>query len=85
MQLAIVTTLLPTLLLSGFMAPIASMPKVIQLVTYVVPARYFLVILRGLFLKGTTLDIIWPQALALLVFATLMLTLGVRKFKTRLD
>jgi len=85
MQIALVTTLLPTLLLSGFMAPIASMPKVIQLITYVVPARYFLVILRGLFLKGATLDIIWPQALALLVFATVMLTIGVRKFKTRLD
>jgi ABC-2 type transport system permease protein len=85
MQLAIVTTMLPTLLLSGFMAPIASMPKLIQAITYVVPARYFLVILRGLFLKGTTLAIFWPQAAALLIFAVVMFSLGVGKFKTRLD
>ena len=67
------------------MAPIASMPKIIQLITYVVPARYFLVILRGLFLKGSTLDVLWPQTLALFVFAAVMLTIGVRRFKTRLD
>jgi len=85
MQFALLTTMLPALLLSGFMAPIASMPKLIQVISYIVPARYFLVIVRGLFLKGISLSAVWPQALALIVFATLMLTLGVRKFKTRIE
>ena len=77
--------MLPALLLSGFMAPIASMTTVVRAITYVVPARYFLVILRGLFLKGITLDVVWPQALALVVFACFMFALGLRRFKTRLD
>jgi ABC-2 type transport system permease protein len=85
MQVAFLSSMLPALILSGFMAPIASMPKVVQILTYVVPARYFLTIVRGIFLKGTTLSIVWPQALALVVFAALMLVLAVKKFKTRLD
>ena len=85
MQLSLITSMLPALLLSGFMSPIASMPKVIQLITYLIPARYFLVVARGIFLKGLGLGTLWPEALALLLFAAVMLTLGVRRFKTRLD
>jgi ABC-2 type transport system permease protein len=84
-QLALVTSMLPTLLLSGFMSPIASMPQIIQAVTVIVPARYFLVVARGIFLKGSTMAELWPQALALAGFALLMLALGVKRFKTRLD
>ncbi len=85
MQLALLSSLLPTLLLSGFMSPIASMPEVVQWLTYAVPARYFLIITRGIFLKGLGLTELWPQALALLGFAALMLRLGMARFKTRLD
>ena len=57
--------LMPMIYLSGFIFPIENMPRVIQLVTYLIPLRYFLVIVRGIFLKGIGLDLLWPQALAL--------------------
>lgn len=85
MQFSILSSMLPAMLLSGFMAPIASMPHIIQLITYVIPARYFLTITRGLFLKGVGLEVVWPQALALVLFASVMMILAIRKFKTRLD
>ena len=64
-QLALLASFLPTLMLSGFIFPIASMPAVLQAITYVVPARYFLIALRGIVLKGVGLSIIWPQLVAL--------------------
>ena len=57
--------LLPMVFLSGFIFPIENMPAAVQTVTYLVPVRYFLVILRGIFLKGIGLEVLWPQALAL--------------------
>jgi ABC-2 type transport system permease protein len=84
-QLALMSSMLPALLLSGFMSPIASMPAVMQLVTRIIPARYFLVILRGVFLKGVGLAALWPQAVALIVFAVLMLGACTRRFKPRID
>ncbi|MGE0702877.1 MAG: ABC transporter permease [Vicinamibacterales bacterium] len=75
-QIALLTSFLPTLMLSGFIFPIAAMPPFLQAVTYVVPARYFLIALRGVVLKGVDLSIIWPQCVALGVYATLMLTLA---------
>ena len=85
MQLSILSSMLPALLLSGFLSPIASMPRVVQAITYIVPARYFLTILRGVFLKGVGLDILWPQAAALVVFAVVMLAAGTARFKPRID
>ena len=68
-QQAMMTTifffLTPMIYLSGFIFPIENMPAWIQPVTYLIPLRYFLVILRGLFLKGVGLETFWPQALAL--------------------
>ena len=84
-QLALMSSMLPALLLSGFMSPIASMPAVVQAITYVVPARYFLVILRGVFLKGTGLATLWPQAAALVAFAVFMVVAGTKRFKPRID
>jgi len=55
-QLALLSSFLPTFILSGFIFPISSMPRVLQFVTYVVPARYFLVALRGIVLKGSAID-----------------------------
>jgi len=75
-QMALLTSFLPTLMLSGFIFPIAAMPPFLQAVTYVVPARYFLVALRGIVLKGVDLSIVWPQCVALGVYATVMLTLA---------
>ena len=70
----------PAMLLSGFAFPIANMPTVVQWITYVDPLRYFLVIIRGVFLKGIGLDILWPQMLVLGAMGVVMLGLAVRRF-----
>ena len=75
-QAALLAAFLPTLMLSGFIFPISSMPRALQLVTTLVPARYFLVALRGIVLKGTPLPLLWPQILALTAYALAMLTLA---------
>jgi ABC-2 type transport system permease protein len=69
--------LIPMVFLSGFVFPIENMPEWIQPVTYLIPLRYFLVILRGIFLKGIGLETLWPQALALLAWGAGILTLAV--------
>ena len=85
MQVALLTSMLPSLLLSGFMSPIASMPEIVQHISRIVPARYFLVVLRGLFLKGASLASMWPEVAALAVFAVVMLAACAARFKTRID
>ncbi|MDD2680062.1 MAG: ABC transporter permease [Candidatus Omnitrophica bacterium] len=82
-QLATLTTMLPTVLLSGFIYPIFNMPKFIQAVTYLVPARYYIVVLRELFLKGGTMSTLWDETLFLFLFALIMFGLTVRKFKKK--
>ncbi len=82
-QMAIMATFIPTYLLSGFVYPIFNMPVVIQFITYFVPARYFIVVLRGIYLKGVGLKSLWTQALFLLIYAVLMSFLASRKFKKR--
>ena len=75
-QLALLTSYLPTLMLSGFIFPISSMPAFLQVVTYVVPARYFLVALRGIVLKGVGPAVFWQDLVALAVFAVVILGLA---------
>jgi len=75
-QAALLSSFLPTLMLSGFIFPISSMPHALQVVTFVVPARYFLVALRGIVLKGTSIVLLWPQMAALTIYALAMLTLA---------
>jgi ABC-2 type transport system permease protein len=82
-QLATLTTFIPTMLLSGFIYPIFNMPPAVQAVTYFVPARYYIVIVRGLFLKGNGIDVMWDEALFLLLFAIMMFGLALKKFKKR--
>jgi len=76
--------LLPMVFLSGFIFPIENMPVVIQPVTYLIPLRYFLVILRGIFLKGIGLEVFWPDALALLAWGLAILTLATLRVTKRL-
>jgi ABC-2 type transport system permease protein len=76
--------LLPMVFLSGFIFPIENMPVVVQQITYLLPLRYFLVILRGIFLKGIGLDVLWPQALALLAWGVAILTLATLRSAKRL-
>lgn len=84
-QFAFVATFLPAFLLSGFMFDIRNMPKALQLVTYLIPARYFVAFLRGLYLKGTGLAQLWPECLLMVVFGALMLLAAIRSFRKRLD
>jgi len=78
-QMAILASFLPTMMLSGFVFPLASMPAPIRAVTYIVPARYFLVALRSIVLKGAGLSIFWPQLVALAIYAAFMLTMASRR------
>jgi len=75
---------MPAFTLSGFAFPIENMPEWIQYLTYVNPLRYFLVIIRGVFLKENGLDILWPQMLALGILGTLMILLSSLRFQKRL-
>jgi ABC-2 type transport system permease protein len=84
-QLAMLATFLPTLLLSGFMFSIGSMPRALQAVSYLVPARYFLVVTRGIFLKGVGLAVLGPQVLLMAAFAALGLGLAVARFRKELE
>ncbi len=75
-QMALLSSFLPTFILSGFIFPISSMPGAIQAVTFVVPARYFLVALRAIVLKGASAAAFWEEMVALAIFATIALTLA---------
>jgi ABC-2 type transport system permease protein len=75
---------LPAVLLSGFMFPISNMPEPAQWLTYLNPLRYFLVIIRDIFLKGSGWDILWPQFTALAVLGTALLTISSLRFKKRM-
>jgi drug efflux transport system permease protein len=75
-QMALLISFLPTIMLSGFIFPINSMPRALQLITHLVPARYFLVALRGIVLKGTALHNLFPQLAALSIYAAAMLGLA---------
>jgi ABC-2 type transport system permease protein len=82
-QLAMLTTFIPTMLLSGFIYPIFNMPKAVQIVTYAIPARYYIVILREIFLKGGGIYTMWDEASFLFLFAFIMFGLAIRKFKKK--
>ena len=81
--LCVLTTILPTFILSGFVFPVRNMPTVIQLVTYFVPAKYFLVALRAIILKGVGLSAFWDQVLFLAGFAVFILALSVAMLRSR--
>lgn len=83
-QLAFVT-MLPSILLSGFMFPFEGMPRVVQWIAQVLPLTHFNVIVRGIMLRGADLPEVWPQLAKLAVFIVVMLTIAVARFKKRLD
>jgi len=83
-QIAMVSTYLPAVLLSGFLFDIASMPVVLRGVTFLIPARYFVTVTRGIFLKGVGAVVLWPQAVLMLLYAGIGLTLATRAFRKEL-
>jgi ABC-2 type transport system permease protein len=79
-----VATLLPAFLLSGFVFPIANMPLPLQVITHLIPARYFVVILRGIYLKGVGVETLWPEMLYLGGFGILITTLAIALFRKKI-
>jgi ABC-2 type transport system permease protein len=82
-QLAALVSFLPTFMLSGFVFPISSMPAFLQFLSYLYPARYFMVITRTVFLKGGSLAVLWPQFAALAVFAVVIVVLAASLYRER--
>jgi ABC-2 type transport system permease protein len=82
---ALVGTMLPTTLLSGFIFPIESMPLPLRALSYIVPARWFVLVARSIMLKGVGLAYLWQPTIALVVMAAVLLTASTRAFHTRLE
>ncbi len=76
--------IMPSVLLSGFMFPIQNMPEFIQTITYLIPFRYFLEIVRGVFLKGVGVSVLWPQMAALTGMAVALIVTGIASFRKHL-
>jgi ABC-2 type transport system permease protein len=76
---------MPAILLSGFIFPIANMPETIQVLTYANPLRYFLIIIRGIFLKGSDVNMLWPQMVGLAVLGGILFTFSSLRFRKRLE
>lgn len=85
LMLSLFVLMMPTILLSGFIFPTSSMPLPLQIVSNVMPAKHFIIILRGIMLKGVGLDVLWPQTLILLGMTAVLLGLSVARFKVRLQ
>ena len=85
MMAAAFAVMLPMVYLSGLIFPIENMPPAVQYVTYAIPVRYYATIIRGVFLRGSGLDVLWPQALTLAVMGTFILVVAALRFRKRLD
>ena len=83
-QMGILSSFLPSFLLSGFIYAVENMPVVIQLITYVIAPRHFVTILKGIFLKGVGIGVLWPQLLFLLVYGTVVFAVAIRKLRGKL-
>jgi ABC-2 type transport system permease protein len=87
-QEAILTTMftiMPSIFLSGFFFPLAAMPVVLQWASYAIPLRYFLIIARGIVLKGVGIEALWPEVVALSIFAVVVMGAAAARFRKRLD
>jgi len=85
MMIALTATLLPTLLLSGFIFPIPSMPKILQYISYIIPASFYLLIVRGIILKASSfMDLLIPTSI-LVIMSTILLNVSARKFSITLE
>ena len=82
---AVFAAMVPMIYLSGLIFPIENMPRAIQLVTYLIPLRYYAEIIRGVFLRGSGIDVLWPEALVLLGMGVAILTVASLRFRKRLD
>ena len=83
-QMGLLSSFLPAFLLSGFVYAIETMPAVIQVITHVVPSRYFVTILKGIFLKGVGMDVLWTDMVFLVLYAAIVFLLAVRKLNQKM-
>jgi ABC-2 type transport system permease protein len=81
---AMIGTMLPSTLLSGMIFPIASMPAPLRIISNIVPARWFIVVARGIMLKGVGLEYVWKEALVLSAMTAVLLIASIRSFKPRI-
>ena len=85
MFFSLMILLLPTILLSGFIFPVENMPLLLQWLSYIVPAKYFIIIVKSIMLKGTGLAFIWKESLILIGMCLFFIGMSVRRFKIRLE
>lgn len=85
MMISLMGLMLPVILLSGFIFPVASIPYILQLISNVVPAKWFIIILKGIMLKGVGLSLLWKETLILLGMTIFFIILSVKKYKIRLE
>jgi ABC-2 type transport system permease protein len=85
MFISMIALMLPTMLLSGFIFPIENMPKALQVLSSIMPPRWFIIIIKNIMLKGTGILYVWKETLIIAGMATLFTTIAVKKFKTRLE
>jgi ABC-2 type transport system permease protein len=83
-QLGIITSFLPAFLLSGFVFAIENMPSVIRIITHIIPSRYFITMLKGIFMKGVGLGVLWPEMGLLCAYAAVVFLIATRKLKQKL-
>jgi ABC-2 type transport system permease protein len=84
-MLSAMFTMLPSIFLSGFFFPLAAMPTALQWLSYIVPLRYFLIVVRGIVLKGVGVEALWPEIIALSIFAVVIMGGAALRFRKRLD
>ena len=85
MFISMFALLLPTMLLSGFIFPIENMPKILQWFSAIMPAKYFIIIVKNIMIKGSGIGIVWKETLIIAGMAVLFLALSIKKFKVRLE
>lgn len=85
MMISLVTLMLPTIILSGFIFPISSMPVVLQVITNIIPAKWFVIILKGIMLKGVGITYLWKETLILMGMTLFFIMLSIKKYKIRLE
>jgi ABC-2 type transport system permease protein len=83
--LSLMALMLPTILLSGFIFPIENMPPPLRVMSNIIPARWFIVIVKSIMLKGSGLDILWQETVILCGFILFFIALSIKKFKIRLE
>ena len=84
MMISLAGLLLPTILLSGFIFPVASMPLPLRLISNMIPAKWYLIIVRGIMLKGTSFGYIWKETLILAGMSAVLMAASIKKFRIRL-